>query len=267
MTKSKNKKLSFKSNRINPMLLAIIMVLCGGIGFGILTVTSAATKTYDLKKYYPNTTQYDKRYLEGYNYISGEPQRSVLWFESQDQWTFRAYNSGPEDQNARCHWDELSWWDDGTLRYSKTHHECPGETASEIIYDAPIIFLPRYWSARQEPWAINGSSGAKYYENGNLRCTGTNNYTAEIIGEEEIAPGQTGIHWRTTQTTNWDTGDVPGKCYVGYTTKWREDYWLSKLPLPNGKEKGGLKRSVGGNLDNDDSSWDVWFDKWENLPK
>jgi hypothetical protein len=266
MVKNSFSKIRIQKNKLNPGVFFVIAVIFGGIGFFVLNVSSAAVRSVDLKKYYPNTAQYETKYLEGFNYITGAPQRSVLWFEKQDQWTFKTYNSGPEDINSRCHYDELSWWDDNTLRYSKTHHECPGSASNEIVYDAPIIFLPRYWDKANGKWTYSGSSSAKYYENGGLRCTGTNAYVAEIIGEEEIAPGQKGIHWRTTQTTSWQTGDVAGKCFAGYTTRWQEDYWLSKLPMPNGKLAEGLKRSKGGNLDNSNSSWDVWFDNWKYLP-
>ncbi len=226
------------------------------------------TNYIDLASYYPNHELHESNYLEGFNYTTEPSGRSVLWFEKLDQWSFRLYNSAPEHHSRRCNWDQLSWWDDDTLRYAQTHHECSGSTSTDIVYENPIIFLPRYWEVGSA-WSFNGSTPAKFYVDDELRCSGTNTYTAEIIGQEEIAPGEIGIHWRTTQTTFWDTGDVVGGCFAGYTTHWQEDYWLSdKLPVPDGNGvTKGLKRSKGGNLDNNNSSWDVWFDKWQELPE
>lgn len=226
-----------------------------------------AATSYDLKSYYPNINLFKNYYLEGHNYINSQsPSRAVLWFEPQDQWSYKMYNSAPEDVNSRCHYDLLSWWDDGFLRYVKTHDECPGHTPNEITYDSPIIFLPRLWDSLV-PWVYNGLSGAKYYQNGVLVCEGTNSYKAEIVGLEQIAPNEEGIHWRTTQTTNWTSGNVPGGCSAGSTTRWQEDYWLTNtLPIQNSTPTKALKRSKGGNLDISGNNWDVWFDSWKLLP-
>ena len=245
------------------------IIVFAAIGVTTLVFTSAAplkSTTVDLKSYYPNPTLYTDYYLEGYNYATGTPLRSVFWFEKQDQWSFKAYNAAPENPDAKCNYDLLSWWDDGYLRYAQTHHECPGSTPNDIYYESPIIFLPSTWNPKRGQWKLTGQSGAKYYENGVLRCTGTNNWTAEILGWEEIAPGEQAIHWRTTQITNWSTGDVAGKCYAGYTTNWREDNWLSQIPQPNGGLAKALKRSKGGNLDTQSGNWDVWYDRWAKLP-
>jgi hypothetical protein len=159
---------------------------------------SRASVMHDLKSYYPNPGMYQNYYLEGYNYFNSQSQtRSVLWFEPQDQWSFKMYNSAPEDVNSRCHWDLLSWWDDGFFRYSKTHHECPGSTPNEVVYDPPILFLPRYWDETSGQWSFSGTSNTTYYENGNVTCQGVNSYTATLIGLEEIAPNAQAIHWRT----------------------------------------------------------------------
>lgn len=230
------------------------------------TLQQSAATSYDLKSYYPNNNMFNKYYLEGFNYINNTPTKSVLWFEPQDQWTYKMYNSAPEDVNSRCHYDQLSWWDDGFLRYVKTHDECPGKTPNEIVYDAPIIFLPSLWDG-STPWSLSGQSNAKYYQNGVVVCEGTNSYKAEIIGLEQIAPNEQGIHWKTTQTTNWISGSVPGGCSAGSTTHWQEDYWLTDiLPVQNGVSTKALKRSKGGNLDIPSDSWDIWFDSWKLLP-
>lgn len=255
--KNKKKKFNLKSLSLFASSFAII-------GTVALSMTSAAPVKEDLKSYYPNTNKYGNHYLEGFNHATGNPLRSVFWFEKVDQWSFKAYNSAPENPDARCNWDLLSWWDDGYLRYSQTHHDCPGSTPNDIYYDSPIIFLPRYWKGGS--WKLTGESGAKYYENGQLRCTGTNRWTAEIIGWEEVAPKVKGIHWRSTQITTWDSGDVLGKCFAGYVTNWQEDNWLAKIPNPSGNLEKALKRSKGGNLDTKSGNWDVWYDKWVKLP-
>lgn len=231
------------------------------------TISGHASTVYDLKSYFPNTDFYKNYYLEGKNYVNSQsPSRAVLWFEPQDQSTYKMYNSAPEDANSRCHYDQLSWWDDGFLRYVKTHDECPGHTPNEIVYESPIIFLPRSWDS-STPWSFSGQSNAKYYQNGVVACEGTNSYKGEIVGLEQIAPNEQGIHWRTTQTTSWTSGSIPGGCSAGSTTHWQEDYWLTDiLPVANGTPVKGLKRSKGGNLDVASDSWDIWFDTWKLLP-
>jgi hypothetical protein len=226
----------------------------------------AAGITYDLKAYYPNPNLFKTNYLEGKNYVKpATPTRSVLWFESQDQWSFKQYNYAPTDVNSRCHYDLLSWWDDGFFRYTKTYNGCPGVTPNEIVYESPIILLPRFWNS-SVPWSYTGQATAKYYQNGVLKCQGINSYTSQVIGLEQITPTEKGIHWKTTQTTKWTSGNVPGGCYAGYTTHWQEDYWLTDiLPVQNGVVAKALKRSKGGNLDIPSDSWDIWFDKWSPL--
>ena len=97
-------------------------------------------------------------------------------------------------------------------------------------------------------------------------CKGYNDWTANIVGLEQIAPGETGIHWKTYQETTWTDGPgVQGGCWPGTITKWQEDYWLTdQLPWNNTVAKA-LKRSKGGNLNGADN-WDIWFDKWQLLP-
>jgi hypothetical protein len=257
---------------ITGILIIVAVPFTKGLIFDIrqrASGTNTASPFYDLKSYYPNPSLFKNYYLEGKNYVNPQsPSRSVLWFEPQDQWSFKLYNSAPGDANSRCHYDLLSWWDDGFLRYAKTHDECPGHVPNEIVYDSPIIFLPRFWNNSSIPWFYNGQSNAKFYQNGVKKCEGTNSYKAEIVGLEQIAPNEQGIHWRTTQTTNWTSGNVPGGCSAGSTTHWQEDYWFTNsLPVQNGNSTKALKRSKGGNLDIKTDSWDIWFDTWQNLPK
>ncbi len=256
--------------RLLPIVMAIALV--GGYlvfqSFG-----APGTKVYDLKSYYPNTEQYAQQYLEGNNYITGKPDRSVLWFEPQDDYTFKMYNAAPQNEDRRCNYDVLSWWPDNTLRYSETYSDCGRGGANKIVYNqtSPIIFLPSYWDS-SKPWQLSGSTGAKYYEKDSLgrfvlKCTGTTNYQAKIIGIENVTPTEPAIRWQTIQTTKWETGAVPGKCTKGYTTRWQEDYWLTdKMKKQGGDFAKGLRRTKGGNLDVSGDSWDVWYDGWYTLP-
>lgn len=215
----------------------------------------------DFKSYFPNMDIFSKYYLEGKNTINpNSPARAVLWFEPQDQWTYKMYNSSPSDSIARCHYDVLSWWDDGFLRYTKTHDECPGHSPTDIIYDPPIIFLPRMWNG-SDLWSLTSSSSATYLVNGSVACQGMINYTGKILGTDSL-----GIHWNTTQTTNWISGNVPGNCATGAVTHWKEDYWLTNGMSFENTVARGLKRSMGGNSDITSDNWDVTFDKWQLLP-
>lgn len=230
-------------------------------------ISDTKTSFYDLQSYYPNPSLYINYYLSGNNDINPNSQSAVvLWFAPQGQGKFKIYNSSPTSSISTCHWDLLSWGTDNYLRYSQTHDECPGNTPNDIVYSPGIIFLPKFWNSKL-PWSLNSQSSASYYQNGALKCTGTISYKAEIVGIEQISPNQPGIHWRTTQTTNWKTGNVPGLCSAGFTTHWQEDYWLTdQLPVQNGNPTKGLKRSKGGNLDITSGNWDVWFDAWNFLP-
>lgn len=239
------------------------------------TISGHAAPLYNLKSYYPDTNLINKYYLEGFNYVTKSPTRAVLWFEPQDQYTFRVYNYAPEDTvNKRCHYDQLSWWADGYLRYVKTVDNCVNPT-NEIDYgdstgsptSGPIIFLPSTWDGVTN-WIRKGSSTATYLQGGVVKCTGVNNWTASIVGVEQIAPGVQGVHWQSAQTTIWQTGNLTGQCYAGYTTHWLEDYWLyANLPISGGGTAPALKRSKGGNQDiPNGTSWDIWFDHWQLLP-
>lgn len=227
---------------------------------------TARAESTDLAAMYPNLNAYATQYLTGHNYLPGpNPAPAVLWFENVDGTTFRQHNWGPPEP---CHSDYLSWWSDGYLRYVKTVDACPGTNpATTIDYGttgSPIIYLPRVWDGGA--WSRSGSSPAVYSLGTATACTGTNAWTATILGWEDMAPGERGLHFRSVQTTSWVTGAVPGGCAAGYATHWQEDYWLvADLPGPAGPTPG-LKRTKGGNLDNGAGSWDIWFDRWTPLP-
>lgn len=250
--------------------VVVLLILLAGIAAGVYLVQHrqvlfsrayspkvSAKKAVDLKLYYPNGAM-----IQNY-YLNQASPHQVLWFEKQDQWSFKVYNSAPEDPNSRCHWDLLSWWDDNTLRYSQTHNECPKSIQIDTIYDPPIILLPSLWDENQN-WSLDYQAKMIQKESGITVCTGTNNYTASIIGWENISPGTRVLHWRSQQQTTWDNF---GKCAGWAPTRWREDYWLEdSLSVEGGRTAKGLKRSKGGNLDVPSDSWDIWFDMWKKLP-
>lgn len=214
----------------------------------------------DLKPYYSDTGRAENYYLDGFNVYGGAHNVSVLWFEKQDQWSFKLYNSTP---GSRCHWDWLGWWDDvNSFRYTKTHDEC-GSVVKEVIFDPPIIFLPRYWDGN--PWTLSGlSSKITTTENGVVVCTGTTSYTPSILGIEEIVPGVSTIHWRTQQNTKWDNF---GNCAGWADTNWQEDYWFyDSVAVAGGGTDKGLKRSLGGVVGGSPDNWDVWIEYWKPLP-
>lgn len=262
--------INLRQRRILPVI-AIIALVGGFLVYQSFAITISPKKTYDLRTYYPNRELFQKQYLEGNNYIKGKPERSVLWFEKQDQYTFKMYNAAPQNADRRCNYDVLSWWPDSTLRYSETYSNCGGYAANKIVYDSPIIFLPATWDSR-EPWQLTGSSTARYYEVDSsnkmkLRCTGNTTCVAKIIGLENVTPKEQSIRWQTSQTTNWKTGSEPGKCTAGYITRWIEDYWLSDtVKSVEGSKTKGLRRTKGGSIDYPQTGWDVWYDGWSSLP-
>ncbi len=227
--------------------LAMWMALFITVPILLVTFTNMAEggSRINLKKYYPNPAlAYNGEHLEGFNYEHTPPSRSVLWFEEFNKGRFRQYNSAPGE---RCHYDALRWRK--VLKYSGTHDSC-GAITYDTIYSPAIVFIPKRWNG--DHWIRNGVSSVTQKENGVTVCTGTNTWRADLFGYVEVTPGVQGIHWRSTQSTVWDTGNCAD-------TEWQEDYFMIDS-LPGGK---GLKRSVGGNKSGS-FRWDVWFDRWDN---
>lgn len=265
-----------KPNKLLLVLLIPILVVLGYFAYQ----TFASSTVYNLAEYYPNSLQISKGdYLNGKNYIAGHMgERNVLWFEqtkdSDTQTTYKVYNYGPEDlQNGRCNYDVLRWSRptaklSGRLQYLETTNTCPGKPATNITYSPGITFLPYTWDG--QPWSLAGRSEAIYKESGVEKCRGTNSWKAEVLGKQEIYPntGVMGIHWRTTQTTEWKSGSSSySGCRTGQKTNWQEDYYLvDNLPVIGGLTAKGLKRSVGGNKDVNYPNWDILFDSWTQLP-
>ncbi len=231
-------------------IIAIFLVLA------VLALTTPANagkrNRIDLEDRYPNMAMVEEGfYLEGFNYISGTAQRSVLWFEDLGSGVWRQYNSGPESATSRCHYDEFEW--DKKLTYFSTVHSCDGVTAI-TLYPEGIDLMPRRWREGRE-WNRSGVTSVVHTVNGVITGTGFNYWQAHIDADQvEIHPGVFAVHVRTNQRTEWDNG---------FVTLWQEDYYLvDDLPIDGGDTAPAFKRSVGGNSTGI-GNWDVWFDRWK----
>ncbi len=209
--------------------------------------STAQSGGHDLKSYYPNpSVAFEDQFLDGYNYEQSPPGRSVLWFEDLGRGKWRQYNSLPGET---CHYDQFKWRK--VLRYQTTSHSCDGQL--EVTnYSPGIVLIPKKWNGNY--WTRSGTSNATHSIDGNIVCTGTNEWTAEVLGWVQITPTEQAIHFRTIQHSEWDTGSCA-------TTDWQEDYYLVDNLRGSGEQ--GLRRSVGGNASGS-FRWDVWFDSWSN---
>ncbi|MDG2112701.1 MAG: hypothetical protein P8N02_08835 [Actinomycetota bacterium] len=251
-------------------LLALVVLLAAG-GYAASTA-AAATPTdpdileerQDLRGYYPNPRMARQgQYLEGFNYISGEARRSVLWFDWQGRGWFNQYNWGPEDAQSECHYDRMRWR--STLRYFMTHDSC-GDVIRETSFSPPIHLMPRRWRSGDE-WERSGTSDVTHTEDGEVACEGTMDWTGKVLGWVEIDPGVFAIHVTTDQVTTWTEGQSSTGCAAGFTTTWQEEYWLMPdLPVDGGGTANAFKQSAGGNRDGGPDTWNVSFDIWKELP-
>lgn len=244
-----------------------IIALLAVVGALATSVPTAAAQTrIDLRQFYPNFEMVESgQYLEGFNYISGSPARSVLWFERGSEGRFKQYNWAPTDAQATCHWDELQWRR-GRLRYHTTHDGC-GAVERETTYTPAVELMPRRWREGRS-WNRSGRSDVTHSEDGRIVCRGVTEWSASVLGWEEIHPGVEAIHVRSRQTTIWTEGQSESGCAVGYITPWQEDYYLMPdLPIDGGGTAPAFKRSVGGNLAGGPDQWNVWFDRWASLPE
>lgn len=236
------------------------------ITLGLPSTGAAQTESIDLKAHYPNVEMVRSgHYLEGYNYISGEPRRSVLWFEEMSRGRFRQYNWGPEDPRGDCHYDQFRWRRQ-TMQYQRTVDDCFG-VRQEVRFRPAIKVMPRSWTPG-ETWVEVGTSDVTFTEDGVVTCRGTMDWRGEILGYVDVAPGVQGIHIRTTQTTTWTEGRSDAGCAAGFVTPWEENYYLiPDMPvLGTDQTAPAFKRSIGGNLAGGPDRWDVWFDVWAPLP-
>jgi len=248
-----------KYSRVISVTLVFLLILTiTGVG------SARAGHREDLRSYYPNKSLVrDGMYLEGFNYVSGKAERSVLWFELGRRGRFKQYNSAPDSPTAECHYDQMRWRK-GVLRYSMTHDSCES-VERETEFSPGIVLMPRRWTPGTV-WSRSGTSDVTHREDGQVVCRGVNEWEATVLGWEEIAPGVEGIHVRSIQSTRWTDGQSSTGCSAGFTTDWQEDYYLiPELPVRGGDTAKAFKRSVGGNL-NGNGRWDVWFDSWSQMP-
>jgi hypothetical protein len=238
--------------------VALILVMLSMIYPRIPASAGSGFVDDDLSTYYP-AADGARWYLKGSNYVTQPPSYAVLWFQWQDSMTFLQHNGAPDGPQASSNTDQLSWWPDGYLRYVRTINSCASQT-TVIDYGttgSPIIYLPRTWQGSN--WRLDGVSPAVYSVDGQVTCTGSNTWTAQILGVERMTPTEVGLHWRSIQTLN-----LAGSACAP-VTHWQEDYWLVRdLPGPTGPTRG-LKRTKGGNLDSG-IGWDIWFDRLDPLP-
>jgi len=249
---------------VAPILLTTAIV---GAPAQAATDPEILTEKQDLRTYYPNVKRARRGwYLEGFNYISGSPQRSVLWFDWEGRGWFKQFNWGPEDPNSRCHYDQMRWRS-SRMEYHRTHNGC-GEVTHETSFSPGIRLMPRRWRAGDD-WSESRTTAVTHREDGVVVCRGTMDYTSEVLGWVEVDPATStwAIHVRTTQSTLWTEGHSSTGCSAGYTTDWEENYYLMPDMPAEGTNKAynGFKRSIGGN-DNNNFNWDVWFDTWTRLP-
>lgn len=247
--------------------------MAGLIGVVLLSqgFAAAPNSVSDFSTIFPNTSISADYYLNGTNYAHDNQSWSVLWFgDAQKSGTYKMYNSDPASADGTCHWDQFNWHGQDLL-YSQTRNTC-GNTDTDIQYVPALVYLPKKWNGSD--WQKSGDSTAKYYENGELVCSGTNHWVTTIAAEPvELASGVTATHMQSTQTTDWTSG--PGStntgCKPGETSRYQENlYFVTDLPIYSSQDVApGLKRSVGGSLDFYDQNgwdWDIWFDNWKALP-
>lgn len=233
----------------------ILATFAAVLMLAIAAPASAQEPPVDFTDLYPGTD--GTTYLTGTNYAVVPPSSAVLWMDIADRGWWYLFNSNPASESASCHWDRFRWHDE--LRYYQTHHSC-GDSLTSVIYPGGVVYLPATWVGG--PWTRSGSTPAWYFVDGDLVCIGTLEWTAEVLGVVELAPGVDAVWTRTTQTTTWTDGpgDPVTGCAPGATARYQDHhFWTDRLA-----------RSVGGNLDRHDAGhgwdWDVWFDGWAPMP-
>lgn len=192
---------------------------------------AAPGDTVDLTAMYPGPhVQRD-----GWNYVVGAP--SNLYYEHDAAaGTFLQANDP-----TRCHFDTFRWRD--TLGYAATTNRCAGAD-HVVVYDPPIELAPATWTGAD--WTRGGSSRVITLRAGRIECTGTNDWTARVVGWVDVTPGEPAVWLTNTQRTTWSTGPC-----APHTTLWAEHMlWTDD----------GYRRSVGGNVLGG-FSWDVWYQR------
>lgn len=212
----------------------------------VLIIGAGTSGSVDLEALYPGTD--GDTYLEGNNWISGTPKRSVLWFEPRIRGYFDQHNWAPEDPQGDCHSDRFRWRN-GTLRYLWTDNECDGQDI-RTRYRPAVTYMPAVWDGGD--WLKFGESRVTHHVDGDLVRSGVTSWTSTVRGWVDLQPGRPVVWIRVELVTVWDGEPVE------HTTHWIEDLYLDP--------EFGLARHAGGNL-NGDGNWDVWFQTWQELPR
>lgn len=207
---------------------------------------AAPSGSVNLRDLYPGTD--GSTYLEGNNWISGEPQRSVLHFDMRRRGFFDQHNWGPEDVQGDCNSDRFRWHG-GTLRYLWTDNECDGQD-TRTRYRPAVRYMPEVWDG-VEQWQHVGVSDVRHYDDGDVVRRGTTSYTSSVVGWVDLQPGRPVVWVRVELSTVWNGEPIE------HTTHWVEDLYLDP--------EFGLARHAGGNS-NGQWNWDVWFTHWAPMP-
>ena len=100
-----------KKLTIGILIASFLVILLFGIAGA-----SHNNNSYDLRSAWPNISKFKSDYLEGNNWVSGSPERSVLWFEydeglkaGQGGVPLVQHNWGPEDTQGDCNSDHMHW--------------------------------------------------------------------------------------------------------------------------------------------------------------
>lgn len=218
-------------------MLIIAMCVLGLLWIGTRDADSSDTPV-DLEALYPGDTD---TYLEGNNWVTGEPQRSVLWFRQRIRGYWSQYNWAPDDPQADCNEDRFRWYR-GELRYLWTDTECDGQDV-RTRYRPAVVYMPSTWTPG-ETWERCGTSTVTHTDHGTVVRSGVTGWCATVAGVVDLQPGRPAVQIDVRLTTVWD-GEP-----ASHTTRWIETLYVDP--------ETGLARDVGGNLDGG-WNWDVWF--------
>lgn len=227
--------------------LFILLIFIGVLG---LAKNSLAV-VHNIKSYYPNET-----YSSGYflhQFVQSGVEERVLWYENAGGNYFKQYISYPYD---RRYYDLLEW-SGGYCYYHKTHNPL-GAVTIDTEFSPPIRFFPENWDEDAGSWSYSGTCNVFIYNDDVLVRQGSVEYTNEIIGWEELAPGYRAIRWHTIQSILYDGNTAP----VIFTENW----WLGPVPVEGTSDQPmSYKRTMGGDSEVP-VRYDTWFDYWSKLP-
>jgi len=203
----------------------------------------------DFRDLYPGPQAFvENRYLEGDNWVTGSPQRSVLHFRERSRGNWSQYNWGPTDPQARCNEDRFRWTK-RYLVYKFTKTTC-GDRDEKTQYKPAVKYLPTTWDG-ESIWSKSGTSVVTHEERGAVVRSGVTEWWSEIRGWVKFQPGRQVVWVQVDLRTSWDGEPLSNDTF------WVEDLYIDP--------EFGLVRHVGGNA-NQDFNWDVWFTGWELMP-